>query len=358
MTNLLEKLRYKDDVEVYNIIKYIEEATEEQLYHIDLVKLSAKYGYDFNTILDIFIFGVKNGVFLMEWEYHCPQCGGIAKESLSLHSAEHEDHCQICKIDFVNKLDDNVEVFFSIHPNIKMISEDNKRKFQNSMMKSINETMKYEWINTKTIHGIKIIQNNIFRELMGDEVLKPDQSLEIMHTAILFTDIKGSTEMYSKLGDAVAFKIVRDHFRILFEIIKKYEGVPVKTIGDAVMGVFINEQKAVLAALEIQRQINEYSANKDAYEKIILKIGVHSGSTIIVTLNGRLDYFGNSVNTSARIQAQALPGEVVISDALFKSEEIKKIISKYVKKVSKKNISLKGIEKDIDLIHINLLPNN
>lgn len=357
MTMLSDKLSYTTNLDVSSIVKFIEESPDEALYHIDLVMLGNEYGYDLEELLNIFIYGVKNGVFIMEWEYHCPHCGGIAKETSSLHSAEHENYCQVCKIDFINKLDVNVEVYFSIHPNIRQISDEYRKAFNTKMMESINKTMMFQWKNKNTISGIHIIQNNIFREMMGDEVLQPDQSLEIMHSTILFTDIKSSTEMYSKLGDAVAFRIVRDHFRILFKIIKEYNGVPVKTIGDAVMGVFINEQKALLAALEIQRNIIAYSANKKNDEKIILKIGIHSGSTIVVTLNGRLDYFGNSVNTAARIQAQALPGEVVISETIFESEQNKKIIGKYVKKVSKNKIILKGIKNEINLFHIKFIDN-
>lgn len=357
MSTLLEKLSYKKDLDVSPVVRFIERSPDEQLFHIDIEELANQNKYDIGTMLNIFIYGVKNGVFIIEWEYHCPQCGVISKESLSLHSAEHENHCELCKIDFSNKLDDNVEVFFSIHPNIRMISDEIKKAFNKQMMNSIHENMHFDWRSSRTISGIEIIQNNIFREIMGDEVLKPDQSLEIMHASILFTDIKGSTEMYTRLGDAVAFKIVRDHFRILFEIIKKNNGVPVKTIGDAVMGVFINEQNALTASLEIQKTINNDFANKIENEEIILKIGLHSGSCIVVTLNGRLDYFGNSVNTAARIQSQALPGEIVISNTLFESEENKKIIGKYVNKVSRNKTILKGLKNEIFLYHINVFKN-
>lgn len=355
---IFDKLNTGNDLDVQKIVDFIKTTSDEKLFHIDLLDLSENYAIEFTNLLNIFIHGVKNGVFIMEWEFHCTHCGGIANEALTLHSATQGNHCQLCNVHFINTLDENVEVFFSIHPNIRNISSDYKTKFKEEMVTSIVETNNFDWKRKGTIKGIQIIQNNVFRDLMGDEVLEPDQSLEIMHSTILFTDIKGSTEMYTKLGDAVAFKIVRDHFRILFDIIIKNNGIPVKTIGDAVMGVFINEQNGVTAALEIQKAINSYFTGKKDYEKIILKIGVHSGSTIIVTLNGRLDYFGNSVNTAARIQAQALPGEIVISENLFESNEIKKIIATYVKKVSKNNISLKGLNKEIALFHINISTNS
>lgn len=354
MEEIESKLRFRAGADASGLASFVAEASAEEAYHIDLHALAGKYALAFADLLDMFIFGVKNGVFVLEWEYHCPHCGGIAKESLTLHAAEHEDHCDLCRVNFTNKLDDNVEVFFSIHPNIRAIPEEVKAASRNRMMESIRENMKFDWRARNSIQGIQIIQNNLFRELMGEEVLKPDQSLEILHTTILFTDIKGSTEMYSRLGDAAAFRIVRDHFRILFDIIKKYEGVPVKTIGDAVMGVFINEQKAITAALEIQKSIAEFSGNKSEHEKIVLKIGVHSGSTIVVTLNGRLDYFGTSVNTAARIQAQALPGEVALSETLFESAAVKRLVGAYVSRAVKRTAALKGLGEPMALYHVDV----
>jgi len=190
----------------------------------------------------------------------------------------------------------------------------------------------YDWHTNSAIKGVDIIQNPIYRELMGDEVLLPDQSLELMKATILFTDIKGSTQMYTDLGDSKAFQLVREHFRILFEIIKKNNGIPVKTIGDAIMGAFTNQVEAVNAPLEAQKKLINYYKNKPDNERIEVKIGLHTGPTIIVTLNNKLDYFGTTVNMAARIQAIANPKEIVISEKIFENKDVQKIISKYTKK--------------------------
>jgi len=158
------------------------------------------------------------------------------------------------------------------------------------------------WIRPNTVRGVDLIQNNLYRTLMGNDVLLSDQSLHIMKAVILFTDIKGSTQMYERLGDARAFSAVREHFRILFDTIQSYGGVPIKTIGDAVMGVFVNPHKAVEASLKAQQRMIAHYADKPAEEKIEVKIGIHDGPAIVVTLNGRLDYFGSTVHTAARIQ--------------------------------------------------------
>jgi len=54
----------------------------------------------------------------------------------------------------------------------------------------------------------------------------------------LFSDLKGSTALYDRVGDLVAFDLVNEHFRLLQEIIASERGAVVKTIGDAVMATF------------------------------------------------------------------------------------------------------------------------
>ncbi|WP_041396232.1 adenylate/guanylate cyclase domain-containing protein [Gracilinema caldarium] len=79
-----------------------------------------------------------------------------------------------------------------------------------------------------------------------------------MISTILFIDIKGSTRLYSDLGDAKAVGLVREHFRILFKYIEKYNGLPVKTIGDAVMGFLIDSRHTIQVAIEAQQALREY----------------------------------------------------------------------------------------------------
>ena len=69
-----------------------------------------------------------------------------------------------------------------------------------------------------------------FRNRFASEVLDPSQEISVSRVAILFTDLKGSTKMYQNIGDAKAYKLVRDHFEILTGAITKNEGAIVKTL--------------------------------------------------------------------------------------------------------------------------------
>ena len=332
--------------------------SDRQLFHIDVYALAKKFGLSRDKIIGIFVQGVADGVFMLDWVYHCPVCGGAAHETLSIHQAKSENYCPACKKDFSNALDDNIEVFFSIHPSVKQLDESLKVEYSKNIMDDVMSGRYLSWKKTNAVRGIDLIQNNVYRELMGGEVLISDQSLKIMKVTIMFTDIKGSTQMYTDLGDARAFGLVREHFRILFDTIKEFGGVPVKTIGDAVMGAFVSQTDAVNATLEAQKRLISYYAQKPENERIEVKIGVHTGPALIVTLNNKLDYFGSTINMAARIQAAARPNEVVISEELYNDKEIRHSILSVTKTVKRQHTAFKGLDGEYNVYHIPLSAEN
>ena len=109
--------------------------------------------------------------------------------------------------------------------------------------------------------------------------------------------------MYDQLGDLKAYHLVSEHFDALNRVIVKHSGAVVKTIGDAVMASFCTPLQGIRAALEIFDAIDEFNQGRD--ESLILKIGLHAGHSIAVTINERLDYFGQTVIIASRIQQMA-----------------------------------------------------
>ncbi len=323
--------------------RFVDQAPDNLLHHINVYKLAETAHIERPIMLEAFIRGVNEGLFTMSWIYHCPHCGGVSTESIKIHEATHENYCGKCKVNFTNVLDNTIEVFFNVHPQMREIAKSYDEDYRNEVIKILSEGY-FLWKNDYTIRGVEVLQNKAYRDLMGDDVLLDDQSLEIEHAAILFTDVKGSTQMYSDLGDAKAFALVREHFRLLFSVIDEFGGVPVKTIGDAIMGVFYSRKVALECTLEAQKRLQEYYGEKDRENKIEVKMGVHTGTTIVVTLNDRVDYFGNTVNTAARIQGIANPQEVVVSEHVLEFEGYENILKKYNVKVKKDKTPFKGLE--------------
>lgn len=147
----------------------------------------------------------------------------------------------------------------------------------------------------------RLLTNQTFRDIYRTDALDIDQRLKITSLTFMFTDLKGSTELYERVGDLVAYDMVKAHFRVLNEVVAAEAGAVVKTIGDAVMATFPTPERALAAALRIREAMHTLNAGSK-HEDLLLKIGLHEGPCLAVTLNDRLDYFGQSVNIAARVQ--------------------------------------------------------
>jgi class 3 adenylate cyclase len=149
-----------------------------------------------------------------------------------------------------------------------------------------------------------LLTNQTFRDLYRTDTLDIDQRLKITSLTFLFTDLKGSTDLYERVGDLVAFDLVRNHFLALNEIVADESGAVVKTIGDAVMATFPTPDRAVAAALRMRDAMADLNRHRNS-EDLLLKIGIHEGPCLAVNLNERQDYFGQTVNIASRVQGLA-----------------------------------------------------
>ncbi len=98
---------------------------------------------------------------------------------------------------------------------------------------------------------------------IGDPKTDPRTAAPVMDAglrAVMFTDIVGSTEMTSRLGDAAALRLVRVHDTLVRRGLTAYRGRAVKHTGDGIMAAFDDVANAVKAAAEIQRQFSAYNS--------------------------------------------------------------------------------------------------
>jgi len=163
--------------------------------------------------------------------------------------------------------------------------------------------------------GDQAIARATFRRYCPDQLLRPGDEVRISNVVLMFTDLKGSTSLYEAIGDAAAYKLVRDHFDYLNKVIEAQRGTRVKTMGDAIMAAFSDGADAITAAIRLQSGVADFNRGRDD-GGIVLKIGLHQGSCIAVTADGQLDYFGSMVNLAARLQGESWGGDIVLSTAL------------------------------------------
>lgn len=189
-----------------------------------------------------------------------------------------------------------------------------------------------------------------FRDLFSDEVLRPGEDIGIQGMTILFSDLVGSTAMYNRWGDAPSYALVRQQFSFLGRIVREHNGGIIKTIGDAIMAAFSDPANGVGAALSIQKEIEAFNAANS--DELTIKLGVHYGPCIAVNLNGRLDYFGTTVNLAARLEGQSRGGDVVISEKLRQDPAVDNLLATAPVNIAKFETDIKGFEEHFYLYRL------
>lgn len=161
-----------------------------------------------------------------------------------------------------------------------------------------------------TAHYLSTVSE--FRSLFSRDLLKRGTPLKVSRVSLLFTDLTGSTQLYATVGDAAAFRFVDDHFDVLREAIAQAGGTVVKTMGDAIMAAFVDDATAARAAVACLEGFGAWRRKTPQAEGVELKVGLHGGPCYVVTANGSLDFFGQTVNVAARLQGLAGAGELVL----------------------------------------------
>jgi class 3 adenylate cyclase len=194
------------------------------------------------------------------------------------------------------------------------------------------------------LSGSRLLSTQTFLDLFPSETVMSAGGLAVKRVAVLFTDIKGSTALYDRIGDMKAFNLVRQHFGVLRDVIAANHGALVKTIGDAVMASFHEPLNAIRAALDMLAQIKRFN-DSACQELITLKIGAHVGECLAVTLNERLDYFGRTVNLAARVQGLAAENEIYLTDEMYSLPGAADLLA--AMHCTAQTVHVKGIEREI-----------
>jgi class 3 adenylate cyclase len=188
----------------------------------------------------------------------------------------------------------------------------------------------------------RMLSNQTFRDVFKADNLSLDQRLQITSLTFLFTDLKGSTALYERVGDLAAFDLVRAHFHALLEIISSERGAVVKTIGDAVMATFVRPEHAIVAGLRMRAAMDELNKKRGTGD-LIVKIGIHEGPCLAVMLNERQDYFGQTVNIASRVQSLSTSQEIHITGPVIESPAVASILQKQAIRPIQKEAALRGI---------------
>jgi adenylate cyclase len=130
---------------------------------------------------------------------------------------------------------------------------------------------------------------------------------------ILFVDIAGFTATTSRQSRAENAHLLQTFDSTLLPLIKRFKGIVVKSIGDALLITFRSPTDAMLCSMALQDAMHEYNLNAPEEKRIHIRVAANLGE-VRITKN---DIFGEPVNVASRIEGVAPADEIYLSEAVY-----------------------------------------
>jgi class 3 adenylate cyclase len=403
---------------VDKLIAVIREETDIELLHLKPLELAQRWKVDADAVVAAFLRGTREGFFELRWSLICPSCRGAKGETDNLSRLRLEAHCDSCNIEFDSDFGNSVQVTFRPAPTLRRLdasyfcvggplrtphiraqrnidagntvdltsdwvddleqprlrcpvlfkelpisaagtyvlgddgfeleAASQTLSVRNATDRDLRVVFEDEAFVSPVLTGAAVAGSKLFRDLFSDQLLAPEMALELRPLAFLFTDLRGSTALYEATGDAAAFAKVRAHFVVLLASLEAHRGNLVKTIGDAVMATFEDPADAMRCAIAMQRGIAEAG-------EVTIKIGVHYGRAMAVTLNERADFFGATVNRAARLEGQGAGGDIVCSRRVYDDPAVQELLADGGFELAHEEVAVKGIEAPMPIVRVQVL---
>jgi class 3 adenylate cyclase len=126
---------------------------------------------------------------------------------------------------------------------------------------------------------------------------------------ILFSDIEESTALNERIGDRAWVRLISSHDKMVGSLVQRHSGHVVKSQGDGFMIAFARAEQAVRCAVDLQHALHR-DAKRKRHEEIRVRIGIHMGRSV----RRGDDLFGRNVAMAARVAAEAVGGQVLVSE--------------------------------------------
>ncbi len=163
--------------------------------------------------------------------------------------------------------------------------------------------------------------------------------------AIVFADLAGYPALAQK-NEKHALGLLEEYQALTRQILPKFHGREVKTIGDAFMVEVSSALGASQCAIEMQRRMNERNKSAREGDRLQIRIGVHVGD---VERKGN-DILGDAVNIGSRVYAIARPGEICITRQVF--DQVWNKLDYHLREMGKREA--KNLESPLEVFSIDL----
>ena len=461
---LFVALRQSADTAVVDMLaRMVRDAPDHALNRINAPAVAAREGVSEEQLIAALVHAVGLGLFEMTWNVMCPSCAGVLSTNKSLKTLDRSQYnCAFCAAGYETRLDDLVEVTFTVSPRVRKIAAhspdelspaeyyrqmfwssaidlpvDLEKRLEEVTLETVDlpagerailalhlpkgtlivfdpvthtaqflevtgeETSERQnlsmifgkvqvpvemvalhpgplrlaldnrtesrvlptvWMANQALDDLlkrrksvltakRLLTNQTFRDIYRTDTLAIGQRLKILILTFLFSDLKDSTGLYDRVGDLVAFDLVNEHFRLLQEIIASERGAIVKTIGDAVMATFETPDRAIAAAIRMREAMSNLGAERQ-HQSLGLKMGIHEGPCLAVTLNAQQDYFGQTVNIASRVQGLAASRSIVVTEQVVDNAQARALLEASGLTPMPRRVALGGIADKVSVYDI------
>ncbi len=161
--------------------------------------------------------------------------------------------------------------------------------------------------------------------------------------AIVVTDAVGFSRHMSRDEDR-ALSIINRDLQLISELCEFFEGQILKTVGDGVLMYFVSAVQAAACAVEMQKTFASFAKNGKADEHFTHRVGVHLGDIFF----NEQDMMGTGVNVAARLEAEAKPGAICMSQVVY--DVVKSRLELDASYIGQ--LDLKNIEEAVAAYHV------
>ena len=199
----------------------------------------------------------------------------------------------------------------------------------------------------------KMLSPNLVERVVNGE-LSIEKGGELRQVTVMFSDIRGFTELAEKLPPQDVVKMLNEYFELLVDVVFDFDGTLDKFIGDSLMAIWGAPvadakmgQKAVQCAVEMQRSLQRFNTLRrlDGKLPIHTGIGVDVGECVLGYMGSSktMAYtaVGATVNLASRLCAAARAGEILLSDAAYGASQ------NVIPAAKRKPLMLKGISQPV-----------
>ncbi len=174
---------------------------------------------------------------------------------------------------------------------------------------------------TDALTAARASTSALFRDLFPGEVLQAGRLVSVASMTFLAADLcqisnlETPDNLYRHLEEPRVFALLHDHCTLADECLRGHNGAVIKTLGETVLAVFDDETAALKAALAWHTRLNRELRQRwpAVAERLRLRLGLHQGAALAATINGRLDYFGATVDQALRLPSLGEPNQLLVT---------------------------------------------